>query len=79
MALYFFDAHDGGEVDIDDVGLEFPNFEAVKKEATCSLAELAFDLIPGSIRRELAVVVRDAQSRLLLRTVIILEVEVLLD
>ena len=77
MALYNFDHHDGTEVVIDDVGLEFPDFETVKVEAARGLADLARDVLPGSVRRELAIVVRDEQSRHVMKTFLIFEVQIL--
>jgi hypothetical protein len=58
--LYFFDTRDNGTFIEDDVGIDCPNLEAVKKEAALSLAELARDVLPGSIKRVLSVEVRDA-------------------
>ena len=59
MPLYFFDTRDNDTFIEDDVGVELPDLEAVKVEAARALAELARDVIPGSLRRELAVEVRD--------------------
>ena len=59
MPLYFFDTRDGDRFIEDDIGLEFPDLEAVKIEASRALAELAHDVLPGSLKRELAVEVRD--------------------
>jgi hypothetical protein len=57
---YFFDTRDNGTFIEDDVGVELSGFEAAKELAALSLAELARDLIPGSIKRVLSVEVRDA-------------------
>lgn len=59
MALYFFDSRDNDTFIEDDVGLEFSDLEAVKVEAARALAELARDVLPGSLKRELAIEVRD--------------------
>ena len=59
MPLYFFDTRDNDSFIGDDVGLDYPDLAAVKIEAGRSLAELARDVIPGSLKRELAVEVRD--------------------
>jgi hypothetical protein len=66
MPLYFFDTRDNDQLVEDDVGLEYPDLEAVKVEAARALAELARDVIPGSLKRELAVEVRDAQGPVLI-------------
>jgi hypothetical protein len=62
MPLYFFDTRDDDQLLADDEGLVFPNLEAVKVEAAKCLAELARDVIPGSLRRVLTVEVRDAEG-----------------
>jgi hypothetical protein len=59
MPLYYFDTRDDGTFIPDDLGLELPDLESVKVEAARSLAELARDVIPGVLQRELAVEVRD--------------------
>jgi hypothetical protein len=56
---YFFDTRDNGTFIEDDVGVEFADLDAVKTQAALSLAELARDVLPGSIRRVLSVEVRD--------------------
>ena len=59
MALYFFDTRDNDIFIEDDVGLDYPDLEAVKIDAAKALAELARDVIAGTLKRELAVEVRD--------------------
>jgi hypothetical protein len=58
--LYFFDTRDNGTLIEDDVGIECADLDAVKAQAALSLAELARDVLPGSIKRVLSVEVRDA-------------------
>ena len=62
MSLYYFDTYDGDEPVVDHDGLEFADLDTVKLEAVRGLADLARDLLPGSERRELAVLVRDDRS-----------------
>jgi hypothetical protein len=62
MALYFFDTRDNDDFIEDDVGIELPGLDAVKDQAALSLAELARDVLPGSLRRNLAVEVRDERQ-----------------
>ena len=57
--IYFFDTRDNGTFIEDDVGIDCPDLEAAKRQAAVSLAELARDVLPGSIRRVLSVEVRD--------------------
>ena len=59
MPRFFFDTRDNDLVLEDEVGLDYPDLEAVKVEAARALAELARDVIPGSLKRELAIEVRD--------------------
>lgn len=66
MPLYFFDTRDGDTFIEDEIGLEYENLEAVKVEAARSLAELAREVVPGSMRRELTVEVRDEAGPVLL-------------
>jgi hypothetical protein len=56
---YFFDTRDNGTFIEDDIGSEFADLDAVKIQAALSLAELARDVLPGSIARVLSVEVRD--------------------
>jgi len=74
--LYFFDTRDNGTFVQDDVGIDFADLDAVKTQAALSLTELARDVLPGSIRRVLAVEVRDA-IRPILRDVLTFEAIVL--
>ena len=66
MPLYFFDTRDDDDFIEDEYGVEYPDLEAVKVEAARSLAELARDVIPGSVKRKLAVEVRDANGPVLM-------------
>jgi hypothetical protein len=61
MPLYFFDTRDGDSFIEDEDGVELPDLDAVKIVAAQSLAELALDVLPGEVRRDLAVEVRDSK------------------
>lgn len=74
--LYFFDTRDNGTFIEDQIGLEFADLDAVKRQAALSLAELARDVLPGSIKRRLSVEVRDS-SRPVLRDVLTFQATVL--
>ena len=56
---YFFDTRDNGTLIEDDIGTDLADLDAVKALAALSLAELARDVLPSSIKRELSVEVRD--------------------
>jgi hypothetical protein len=62
---YFFDTRDGETFIEDDEGQEMPDLESVRIEATRSLAELARDVLPGSLKRVLTVEVRRGRWPLL--------------
>ena len=70
MRLCFFDTRDNDVFIEDDVGLELPDLAAAKEEAALSLAELARDVLPGSIKRTLSVEVRDEHNPVLRATLI---------
>lgn len=70
MPLYFFDTRDEGVFIEDDVGLELPNLDSAKRQASLSLAELARDVLPGSEKRTLVVEVRDEWQPVLKTTMI---------
>ena len=75
MPLFYFDVRDGHKLMRDDDGLEFPNIEAARDEATRALGELAKDVLPGRAVREMAIEVRDEVKDPLLRTVLRFEIE----
>ncbi|MEA3071401.1 MAG: hypothetical protein QOD29_2847 [Alphaproteobacteria bacterium] len=77
MPRYFFDTRDGANFVRDDEGIELDGFGAARDEATAGLADLAHDALPGAIRRELAVEVRDDAGQALLRAALWFEVAVL--
>ena len=62
MPLYFFDTRDNDSFIEDDVGHELPDLETVKVVAARTLAELARDVIPGSMKRTLKIEVREEQQ-----------------
>ena len=78
MSRYFFDTRDDDVIMRDDLGLEFPDLERVKAQASRSLAELALDVLPGSDRRCLGVDVRDSQDNRVLMTELTFEARVLI-
>jgi hypothetical protein len=77
MARYYFDHRDGNTFISDDEGLEFDGIEAVRNEATRTLGGIAKDALPGSVRREITIEVRDEASRPVLRAALWFEVQTL--
>ncbi len=68
MPHYYFDTRDDDKFVCDDVGVELPDLKAATIIATKSLAELAMEVLPGSMARCLGVDVRDDQQREVLTT-----------
>jgi hypothetical protein len=77
MPHYFFDTRDGADLIRDEEGVELDSIEAARDEATRGLTDLAKDALPGALRRELAVEVRDRGDQALLRAALWFEVAVL--
>jgi hypothetical protein len=59
VALYFFDTRDDDQLIEDDEGVELADIAAVKRVAATALVELARDVVPGAMQRNLSVEVRD--------------------
>jgi hypothetical protein len=73
---YFFDTSDGDDDIVrDDVGVVLDGFLEARDLATAALADLAKDAIPGRVRRELAVSVRDDVDWPILRAALWFEVQ----
>ena len=77
MARYFFDVRDGESFYPDLEGLELTGIEEARDEATAALADAAKDALPRSVRREIAIEVRDGDVRPVLRAALWFEVQVL--
>lgn len=59
MPRYYFDTRDNDVFVPDHTGLEVSSFEQVKFMASEAMADLAKDVLPGSIVRQLAIEVRN--------------------
>ena len=73
MPRYYFDSRDGESFISDEEGLEYRSLEAARDQATAALTDMAKDVLPGSIRRELAIEVRDGDKEPLFRTSLVFE------
>jgi hypothetical protein len=78
MPFYYFDFRDNDEFVLDDIGAGFSSLEEVRIEASRALAEMAKDVLPGSIVRILSVEVRTDIGPLL-RVSLRFEVEQLME
>ena len=59
MTRYYFDIRDGDTFVTDDIGVVLPTIEAARDQAALALAEMAKDVLPGSVRRKMGIEVRD--------------------
>lgn len=59
MPHYYFDVTDDEGSFVDETGIDFATLEAAKAEASCALAEMARDRLPGPDRLLFIVAVRD--------------------
>jgi len=75
MPRYFFDTRDGNTLVRDDVGVVLASIEAAHHQATAGLADLARDVLAGSVSRELAIEVRGEDHKPVLRASLALETE----
>jgi hypothetical protein len=78
MPLYFFDTRDGDDFIRDELGVELDGVEQARDEATRGMADLAKFALPGAIRRELSVQVRDDLDRDVLKASLWFEVAILI-
>lgn len=77
MALFFFDWRDNENFEEDDEGMELPDLEAVKAEASRALIERAREEVSGQDRHSLSMEVRDESGQSVLSVVLVLEVRTL--
>jgi hypothetical protein len=76
MARFYFDWRDNEDFLEDDEGMDLPDLEAAKVEASHSLIERARDVLPGANRHSLSIEVRDGLRRLVLTITLILEIRI---
>jgi hypothetical protein len=79
MPLYYFDTRDDHHLIRDELGIELDGIAEARDEATRGLADLTKDALPGAVRRELSVQVRDDADRDVLRASVWFEIEILTD
>ena len=59
MPRYYFDSGDNERIISDEIGVEVASLEEAKTLASAAMAELAKDVLPGSVVRRLVIEVRD--------------------
>ena len=60
---YYFDIRDGADLARDDIGVDLPNLNAARLQATIALTEMARDYLPSDgTERSLAIHVRNAEG-----------------
>lgn len=77
MAHYYFDSRDGDEFIRDRVGVECDGIESACDEAARGLVDMAKDAVPGALRRELVIEVRDDADHQVIRAGLWFEVALL--
>ncbi|MDA9393079.1 hypothetical protein WN73_21405 [Bradyrhizobium sp. CCBAU 45394] len=65
MKRYYFDIRDGNQFIRDDEGLELPDIESARQEATAALSEIAREWGRGRPQHRMAVEVRDDRGPIL--------------
>ncbi|MCK1515092.1 hypothetical protein IVB22_21500 [Bradyrhizobium sp. 190] len=65
MKRYYFDVRDGSQFIHDDEGVELPNIESARQEATTALSEMAREWVRGGPQHRMAVEVRDDHGPIL--------------
>ena len=76
MPRYFFHSRDDGDLVVDEVGLDLPDLEQVKRFASRALAEIAVDVLPGASQRRLGIDVTDEHDGAVLTTELTFEARV---
>jgi hypothetical protein len=59
MPCYHFDSHDGVRFTTDETGVELDGIKAARQEAARRLAELAQEILPDDVRREVVIEVKN--------------------
>jgi hypothetical protein len=71
MPRYYFDASEDGSFVRDDEGVVLASTSAASDAAAKALGEMAIDVRPGALRRDLQIEVRDAERVLLVATLML--------
>jgi hypothetical protein len=79
MTRYYFDVRDNDRLFPDDQGMELESLDDAVAEAETVVAEMAKDVLPGSLRRNLVVEVREEQSPPLVEAILAFKVKVTAD
>jgi hypothetical protein len=75
MPLFYFDVRDGDKFIRDEEGLEYPDLQGARDAAARALADMAKDVLPGPVMREMGVEVRDSEKKPLLRAALRFEIQ----
>jgi hypothetical protein len=75
MPRYYFDIADGAPSGTDDIGLDFPNFQAARENALATLGEIARDELPDGDERDFQISIRDEGGQVLLTATLALRVD----
>ena len=76
MPLFYFDVYDNGQANVDEVGTELPDIHAARTEAVATLTSIADDRLPDDgPERDIAIDVRDADGKRIMRVSIHFEIQ----
>jgi hypothetical protein len=73
VAQYFFDVRNNGTLVVDEVGLDLDDLMAAVREAASALAEMADDMVMGSLSQQLTIEIREALGIAPLKVTLALE------
>lgn len=68
MARFFFDWHEQGQTIHDDVGVDYPDVEVVRREVKTALLERAHELFRTEIIDKVGITVRNCEGRIILKS-----------
>lgn len=68
MARFFFDWHEQGQTVADEVGVDYPDVDVVRREVRRALMERAADLFSTYPVHQIGITVRDGQGEPILRS-----------
>jgi hypothetical protein len=75
MTRYFFDTRDDALASSDEFGIAMQSLTEAQLEAARCIAEMAKDVVPSSVARDLEVTVRDETGKQLMRATLNFKIE----
>ncbi len=75
MPRFYFETREGGDFTPDDDGTEFPDLSAAEHEAVVAVAEMARDLLPKGLTRDITIEVHDEHRQRLLAITVEMKID----